>query len=125
MGPEAVHSEMARDAQPNGLALRISPSAPLPLSKSSLSLQRTRVPLDPKLSRADTACHPESVHMSLILCERSVGPITLLEFSEQLITETIPELRDTLEDVEVQGRRSLLFDCSRIRVVDSQGIRAL
>src|SRR5262250_2556208 len=63
--------------------------------------------------------------MSLILCERSVGAITLLELSEQLTTETIPELRDTLEDLEVRGRRSLLFDCTRIRVVDSQGIGAL
>ena len=60
--------------------------------------------------------------MSLIVCERSVGPVTLLELSERLTAEMIPELRDTLEGLEVQGRRFFLFDCSCVRVVDSQGI---
>lgn len=63
--------------------------------------------------------------MSLVLCERSVGPITLLELDERLTIENVPELRDRLQNLAGQGRRSLLLDCSRVRVVDSTGIGAL
>jgi anti-anti-sigma factor len=63
--------------------------------------------------------------MPLVLCERSVGPITLLELSERLTIENVPELRDKLQHLAEQGRRSLLLDCSRIRDVDSTGIGAL
>ena len=63
--------------------------------------------------------------MSLVRCEQAVGPITLLELGERLTVENIPELRDVFEKLEVQGRKFLLFECSRVRVVDSLGIGAL
>jgi anti-sigma B factor antagonist len=63
--------------------------------------------------------------MSLILHERSVGPVTLLELSERLTIENVPELRDKIQDLAGNGRRSLLLDCSRINFVDSQGIGGL
>lgn len=63
--------------------------------------------------------------MPLILRQRSVGPITLLELSERLTIENVPELRDRLQDLTVQGHRFFLLDCSQISVVDSQGIGGL
>jgi anti-anti-sigma factor len=63
--------------------------------------------------------------MPLVLRQRSVGPITLLELSERLTIENVPELRDKLQDLAVEGRRSFLLDCSQISVVDSQGIGGL
>ena len=35
------------------------------------------------------------------------------------------ELRDRLEKLELQGRQSLLFDCGRIKAIDSLAIGAL
>ena len=63
--------------------------------------------------------------MALVLHQRNVGPVTLVELGERLTIENVPELRDTLQNLAVQGRRSLLLDCSRISVVDSQGIGSL
>jgi anti-anti-sigma factor len=63
--------------------------------------------------------------MPLILGQRRVGPITLLELSERLTIENVPELRDKLQDLAVQGCRFFLLDCSQIRVIDSQGIGGL
>src|ERR1700747_1644516 len=63
--------------------------------------------------------------MPLVLRQRPVGPITLLELSERLTIENVPELRDKLQDLTVQGRRFFLLDCSQISVVDSQGIGGL
>src|SRR6266849_2688032 len=63
--------------------------------------------------------------MPLVLRQRNVGPITLLELSERLTIENVPELRDKLQDLAVQGRRSFLLDCSQINAVDSQGIGGL
>jgi anti-anti-sigma factor len=63
--------------------------------------------------------------MSLVLQERNIGPITLLELSERLTLEHVPELRRKVEELAAQGRRSLLLDCSRITVVDSRGIGGL
>lgn len=63
--------------------------------------------------------------MPLVLAERSVGPITLLELSERLTIENVSELRDKLQRLHELGRRSLLLDCSRVRVVDSTGVGAL
>ena len=63
--------------------------------------------------------------MPLVLRERSIGPITLLELSERLTIEYVPELRDRLQTLAGQGRRSFLLDCSQVRVVDSQGIGGL
>jgi anti-anti-sigma factor len=63
--------------------------------------------------------------MQLVLHERNVGPITLLELGERLTIENVPELRDKVQDLVIRGRRSLLLDCSRIRTVDSQGIGGL
>ena len=60
--------------------------------------------------------------MTLVFQQRNIGPVTLLELSERLTIENVPELRDTLQNLAAQGRRSLLLDCSRISVVDSQGI---
>jgi anti-sigma B factor antagonist len=61
----------------------------------------------------------------MILRERSVGSITLLELGERLTIENVPELRDKLQDLAVQGHRSFLLDCSQIRVIDSRGIGGL
>ncbi len=63
--------------------------------------------------------------MRLVLDERNVGPITLLELGERLTIENVPELRDKVQDLVMQGRRSMLLDCSRISAVDSQGIGGL
>ena len=63
--------------------------------------------------------------MPLVLRQRSVGPITLLELSQRLTIENVPELRDKLQGLTVQGRRFFLLDCSQISVVDSQGIGGL
>jgi anti-anti-sigma factor len=63
--------------------------------------------------------------MALVLYERSVGPVTLLELSERLTIENVSELRDKLQYLNEQGRRSLLLDCSRVSVVDSTGVGAL
>jgi anti-sigma B factor antagonist len=66
-----------------------------------------------------------SFEMRLVLHERNVGPITLLELGERLTIENVPELRDRVQDLAIQGRRSLLLDCSQIRAIDSQGIGGL
>lgn len=63
--------------------------------------------------------------MPLVLHERNIGPITLLELSERLTLEHVPELRHKVEELAANGRRSLLLDCSRITVVDSRGIGGL
>src|SRR6266849_3466180 len=63
--------------------------------------------------------------MPLVLRQRSIGPITLLELSKRLTIEYVPELRDTLQDLAVQGHRFFLLDCSQISVIDSQGIGGL
>jgi anti-sigma B factor antagonist len=63
--------------------------------------------------------------MTQVLCEKTVGPVTLLELSERLSIENVHELRDRIESLAARGRRSLLLDCSRITFVDSQGIGGL
>ena len=63
--------------------------------------------------------------MPLILRQRTVGPITLLELSERLTIENVHELRDKLQDSAAQGCRFFLLDCSQITVIDSQGIGGL
>jgi anti-sigma B factor antagonist len=63
--------------------------------------------------------------MPLVLCQRNVGPVTILELAERLTIENVPELRDTLQHLGDEGRLYLLLDCSRISVIDSQGIGSL
>lgn len=63
--------------------------------------------------------------MPLVLAQSNIGPVTLLELSERLTIENIPELRDTLQSLADQGHRDLLLDCSRVTAVDSQGIGSL
>jgi len=63
--------------------------------------------------------------MHVVLSQRTIGPITILELGEQLKAEDVPEFRDTLQQLVEQGRTHLLLDCSRIRIVDSQGIGSL
>ncbi len=63
--------------------------------------------------------------MQLVLHERNVGPITLLELGERLTIESVPELRDKVQELVIQGRHSLLLDCSRINAIDSTGIGSL
>jgi anti-anti-sigma factor len=67
----------------------------------------------------------ELLKMSLIVAEQSVGPITLLELGERFTADSIEELRDCLEKLELQGRQLLLFDCGRITLIDSLGVGAL
>lgn len=63
--------------------------------------------------------------MPLVLNQSHIGPVTLLELSEQLTIENVPELRDTLQSLTEQGHLYLLLDCSRVSAVDSQGIGSL
>jgi anti-anti-sigma factor len=63
--------------------------------------------------------------MPLVLSQRNDGPVTVLELGEQLQVENIPEFRDTLQRLADQGRIYLLLDCSRINIVDSQGVGSL
>ena len=63
--------------------------------------------------------------MHVVLSQRTIGPITILELGEQLKAEDVPEFRDTLQQLVEQGRTHLLLDCSRIHIVDSQGIGSL
>jgi stage II sporulation protein AA (anti-sigma F factor antagonist) len=84
------------------------------------------VPLGAKLiQNAHTIHHPEVGWMPLILRQRIVGPITLLELSERLTIENVPELRDKIQDLADQGCRFFLLDCNQISVIDSQGIGGL
>lgn len=39
--------------------------------------------------------------------------------------ENVPELRDKVQELVIQGRRSFLLDCSRVIAIDSQGIGGL
>ena len=63
--------------------------------------------------------------MPLFLSQRIVGPITILELSEQLKAQHVPEFRDKLQQLVEQRRVRLLLDCSRIQKVDSVGIGSL
>lgn len=63
--------------------------------------------------------------MPLVLAQSNIGPVTLLELSERLTIENVSELRDALQDLTDHGRRYLLLDCTRVSVVDSQGIGKL
>ena len=63
--------------------------------------------------------------MPVFLSQRTVGPITVLELGEHLKAENVSEFRDTLQQLVEQGRSQLLLDCSRLRVVDCQGIGSL
>ena len=63
--------------------------------------------------------------MSLIVAEKNVGPITLLELGDRFTAVSIEELRDRMEKLKLQGRQSLLLDCGRITVFDSSGLGAL
>ena len=63
--------------------------------------------------------------MPVFISQRAVGPVTILELGEQLIAENVSEFRDMLQHLVEQGRSHLLLDCSRIRMVDSQGIGSL
>ena len=67
----------------------------------------------------------ESDQMAVFVSQRAVGPVTILELGEQLKAENVSEFRDTLQHLVEQGHRHLLLDCSRIRIVDSQGIGSL
>ena len=104
-------------AQPDiGTVVQVGPSGDLKIS----------VPLGTKLiQNANTIHHPEVVWMPLILRQRTVGPITLLELSERLTIENVPELRDKIQDLAGQGCRFFLLDCSQISAIDSQGIGGL
>jgi anti-anti-sigma factor len=90
------------------------------------AIVKISVPLGAKLiQNAGTIHHPEVVWMPLILRQRTVGPITLLELSERLTIENVPELRDKLQDLAGQGCRFFLLDCGQITFIDSQGIGGL
>ena len=67
----------------------------------------------------------ESDQMAAFVSQRTVGPVTILELGEQLKAENVSEFRDTLQHLVEQGHTHLLLDCSRIRIVDSQGVGSL
>ncbi len=63
--------------------------------------------------------------MSLIVKERRIGPITMLELGERLTLEGVAELHEKLQSLVAAGRLSLLLDCSRVTAIDSQGLGIL
>ena len=63
--------------------------------------------------------------MAVFLTQRSVGPITILELGDHLKAENVTEFRDTLQHLVEHGQIQLLLDCSRLRLIDSQGIGSL
>jgi anti-sigma B factor antagonist len=63
--------------------------------------------------------------MPMILNERQVGPITLLELGDRLTIEFAGELREVVERVGASGHSAFLLDCSRLTAVDSMGIGGL
>jgi anti-anti-sigma factor len=113
----AVQAKSRQVGQPNiGRVVRLGPSGDLKIS----------VPPRAKLiQNEDIFHHPEVGWMPLILRQRNVGPITLLELSERLTIENVHELRDKLQDLADQGCRFFLLDCNQISVIDSQGIGGL
>ncbi len=63
--------------------------------------------------------------MALVLVERTIGPITLLELGPRIIAENVSELRDKLEGLLAVGRSAVLLDCSGVETLDSFGVGAL
>jgi anti-sigma B factor antagonist len=63
--------------------------------------------------------------MPLVLRERTVGPITLLELGDRLTIENVPELRDKIQSLVERRRLSVLVECNQITTVDSQGLGGL
>lgn len=63
--------------------------------------------------------------MPLILSERQIGPITLLELGEHLTIQHISDLRDEVARLTTDGHAALLLDCSRVKAIDSQGLGGL
>jgi len=63
--------------------------------------------------------------MTLILDQRTVGPVTILQLGEQLKAPQVQEFRDAVQQLVDQGRIHLLLDCSLIQSVDSVGIGSL
>src|SRR5215467_3577173 len=63
--------------------------------------------------------------MALFLSQRTAASVTILELAEHLTAENVSEFRDTLQHLVEQGQSHLLLDCSRLRIVDSQGIGTL
>jgi len=63
--------------------------------------------------------------MALVLVERTIGPITLLELGPRIIAENASELRDKLERLLAAGRSAVLLDCSGVDTLDSFGVGAL
>lgn len=63
--------------------------------------------------------------MPLIVEQRDIGPVTLLELGERLTMATAVELQEKVQRLIAEGRKELLLDCSRIRVIDSRGLGTL
>ncbi len=63
--------------------------------------------------------------MSLIINERHIGPLILLELGPSLTARWVGELRETLERLLAQGHSQVLLDCGHIESVDSLGLGAL
>ena len=63
--------------------------------------------------------------MPLIVARRDVGPVTLLELGERLTADAAAELQEKVDTLIAEGRKELLLDCSRIRVIDSRGLGTL
>jgi anti-sigma B factor antagonist len=75
---------------------------------------------------AGTSHEPQgAIQMSIVLSEKAIGPVTLLELGERLTIENLSDLRDCIESLSARERRLLLLDCSRISVIDSRGIGGL
>jgi len=61
----------------------------------------------------------------MIIHERKVGPIVMLELGERLTIEGVGELREKVESLIAERHIALLLDCSRVTAIDSQGLGAL
>ncbi len=63
--------------------------------------------------------------MRMIMNQRKVGPITMLELGERLTIEGVGELREKVESLVAGGHAALLLDCSQVKAIDSHGLGAL
>lgn len=63
--------------------------------------------------------------MAAIVDQRKVGPVTILELGPRLTGPEVSELNEAIRDLLETGNQAVLFDCSRVTLIDSLGVGAL
>jgi anti-sigma B factor antagonist len=63
--------------------------------------------------------------MPVIASESSVGPVTLLELTGRLTSDTMVEVHEKLQNLAASGRTAMLLDCSQVTAIDSRGLGSL